>query len=764
MNMNHMNFPPVNLFPPQFQPMGMRAPPQGLAPALYVGDVDENIREEDLYNLFTRFGQIYYIRLMKDPNTGRSRGFAYVNFCNPRDAEQAKHVAQYEKLGRKHIRIMYKRPNIKQLHGANIFVKNIDKNATIKDLHAEFSKFGTILSCKLAVNKEGESLRYGYVQFDREEDAKSAFLAVQPPVIIEGIDKTKTQEQLDQDLTTKYGAVYKLTLLGEEAYVHFPHEESIQKILKEEKKARRAEPHYKFKETCIDVTEFIPRSARPTKKKTNLFIKHLPEKDVNVLTNEIKEMFVKQFGEIDQMLVKVDPNIKKPFAFVCFKDASSAEKAYEFFNSPEQGKSDQPNPFDKEQPPLYVAFQQSKQERESDLKKKKSELSNLNNLYLKNLKSEIEAPPTTPPTVPPVMIPMSAELIKEHFLQYGDVISVSCKEWVHATNTRKLKFGFCAFRTPEEATKARNEAPDNEAIRKLFADDKPYINIFQPVDQRRKFLHTQFRTRHAGPGQMQNFMPFGGQNIDMKNALFNPNRKVPPIFPPYGMGPQMGGQFPGGMRPPQYQQFGNRKPMGGPRMGGGQFGGQDNRGPRPQGHLQGNRPPMGGQDSRGPRPQGGPQFGGGPAEGMAQKRTMGGNYAGQQQNFNRGQAHQAPASHGGPGQQQQKAQPASIFADVKGGIAGIGTGATSSITLADLKNKWQEFIKLDKDKQRNILGELLFPLIKERVGESIAPKITGMLIDLDVLEIEEIFEFLEDKDLLHERIEEAKNLILSEGN
>jgi len=86
-----------------------------------------------------------------------------------------------------------------------------------------------------------------------------------------------------------------------------------------------------------------------------------------------------------------------------------------------------------------------------------------------------------------------------------------------------------------------------------------------------------------------------------------------------------------------------------------------------------------------------------------------------------------------------------------------------SITFADLKKKLGEFNALEKDKQRNILGELLFPLIKAQVGESIAPKITGMLIDLDVLEISEIFEFLEDHDLLKERITEAKELIENEN-
>jgi len=38
-----------------------------------------------------------------------------------------------------------------------------------------------------------------------------------------------------------------------------------------------------------------------------------------------------------------------------------------------------------------------------------------------------------------------------------------------------------------------------------------------------------------------------------------------------------------------------------------------------------------------------------------------------------------------------------------------------------------------------------------------------MLIDLDVLEVSEILEFLDDADLLRERITEAKELIESEA-
>jgi len=57
------------------------------------------------------------------------------------------------------------------------------------------------------------------------------------------------------------------------------------------------------------------------------------------------------------------------------------------------------------------------------------------------------------------------------------------------------------------------------------------------------------------------------------------------------------------------------------------------------------------------------------------------------------------------------------------------------------------------------LGELLFPQIRAHAGESLAPKITGMLIDLSVLEVSEILEFLETPELLKERIDEAKELI-----
>jgi hypothetical protein len=52
-----------------------------------------------------------------------------------------------------------------------------------------------------------------------------------------------------------------------------------------------------------------------------------------------------------------------------------------------------------------------------------------------------------------------------------------------------------------------------------------------------------------------------------------------------------------------------------------------------------------------------------------------------------------------------------------------------------------------------MLGEMLFPLVRKVAAvESLAPKITGMLIDFDVFEVTDILEFLDSEEQLKERV------------
>ena len=77
-----------------------------------------------------------------------------------------------------------------------------------------------------------------------------------------------------------------------------------------------------------------------------------------------------------------------------------------------------------------------------------------------------------------------------------------------------------------------------------------------------------------------------------------------------------------------------------------------------------------------------------------------------------------------------------------------------------MKEGLPDFLGLSEDKQREILRNLLFPLIQKHTDEVTAPKIMGMLIDFTAFDVVDILEFLENENVLRERIGKAKELIL----
>ncbi|KAJ3041062.1 hypothetical protein HDV00_009962 [Rhizophlyctis rosea] len=72
---------------------------------LYVGSLHFNITEEDLKAVFEPFGPIEFVNLHKDPDTGKSKGFAFVQYENAEDAKTAlDKMNGFEIMGR-HIRV-----------------------------------------------------------------------------------------------------------------------------------------------------------------------------------------------------------------------------------------------------------------------------------------------------------------------------------------------------------------------------------------------------------------------------------------------------------------------------------------------------------------------------------------------------------------------------------------------------------------------------------------------------------------------------------
>ena len=56
---------------------------------LYVGNLPYSINEESLEALFAQFGPIESVVIIKDRETGRAKGFGFVEFEQKEDAEKA---------------------------------------------------------------------------------------------------------------------------------------------------------------------------------------------------------------------------------------------------------------------------------------------------------------------------------------------------------------------------------------------------------------------------------------------------------------------------------------------------------------------------------------------------------------------------------------------------------------------------------------------------------------------------------------------------
>jgi hypothetical protein len=84
--------------------------------------------------------------------------------------------------------------------------------------------------------------------------------------------------------------------------------------------------------------------------------------------------------------------------------------------------------------------------------------------------------------------------------------------------------------------------------------------------------------------------------------------------------------------------------------------------------------------------------------------------------------------------------------------------------LETIKSNKEAFKKLTDEIQRSHLGKLILvqvqkALEKDQVNLALAPKITGMLIDFDVFNLDEIIEMLEVPDSLKENLETAIGML-----
>ena len=73
---------------------------------LFVGNLAFSSSEQDLEAVFGQYGELQEVKIIMDRETGRSRGFGFVSFVNPSDAEAAL-AANGQDVGGRDLRVNF---------------------------------------------------------------------------------------------------------------------------------------------------------------------------------------------------------------------------------------------------------------------------------------------------------------------------------------------------------------------------------------------------------------------------------------------------------------------------------------------------------------------------------------------------------------------------------------------------------------------------------------------------------------------------------
>ncbi|GAA0180347.1 RNA metabolism protein [Lithospermum erythrorhizon] len=365
--------------------------------SLYVGDLDAAVDEGQLYDMFSQVAQVISVRVCRDQTRRSSLGYAYVNFINPQDAANAKELLNFTPLVGKPMRIMFSHrdPSLRKSGYGNVFIKNLDSSIDNKALYDTFATFGTVLSCKVAIDSSGQSRGYGFVQFEQEEAAESAIKRLDGMLIndkkvfvghfvrqqerkkdnahtiftnvyVKNLPESTTDQELNE-LFEKYGTITSAIVVKDAngkskcfGFVNFENPDSAaaaveklndftfsDKVLyvgKAQKKAEReAELRNKFEQEKLKKYEKLQGA--------NLYVKNL---DDSINEDKLKETF-SPFGTVASCKIMRDQHeSSKGAGFVALSSSEEAKKALNEMNGKMiEGK------------PLYVAIAQRKDQRRS---------------------------------------------------------------------------------------------------------------------------------------------------------------------------------------------------------------------------------------------------------------------------------------------------------------------------------------------------------------------------------------------------------------
>jgi RNA recognition motif-containing protein len=147
---------------------------------IYVGNLPSHTTERDLTNLFEQAGRVLAVRIMTDRDTGRSKGFGFVEMGDE-EAEKAIMQLHRANLNGQPLSVSEARPRPESsavrggVPPARLFVGNLPYTATGAELKEFFSAVGPVSSVMLPVEREsGKPRGFAFVEFPDHTHAREA--------------------------------------------------------------------------------------------------------------------------------------------------------------------------------------------------------------------------------------------------------------------------------------------------------------------------------------------------------------------------------------------------------------------------------------------------------------------------------------------------------------------------------------------------------------------------------------------------------------
>ncbi|KHJ48079.1 hypothetical protein D918_01346 [Trichuris suis] len=154
---------------------------------VFIGDLSPEIDNKTLRDAFAPYGEISDVKVIRDLQTLKSKGYGFVSFVTREDAERAIEQMNGQWLGRRMIRTNWatRKPGLpgtitfddimaqSSPNNMTVYVGGVGQTVTEEDLRRAFAKFGSILEIRI-FKQQG----YAFVRFDNKESAAHAIMNV----------------------------------------------------------------------------------------------------------------------------------------------------------------------------------------------------------------------------------------------------------------------------------------------------------------------------------------------------------------------------------------------------------------------------------------------------------------------------------------------------------------------------------------------------------------------------------------------------------